>query len=208
MPVAGAGRTDAGVHARGQVASFALAREIAPDTVRRALNAKLPDTIRVLDAEIAPESFHARFDAIAKTYRYRIANAAVLSPFERRYALHVSEPLDVEAMAAAARRLEGRHDFAVFQSVGTPVQSTEREILAAAVSRADDLVVIDVRADGFLRHMVRAIAGTLVDVGRGRRNPAWVDELLSSRDRSRAGRGAPAHGLYLMAVEYNRPSCR
>jgi len=208
VPVAGAGRTDAGVHARGQVASFTLARDIAPETLQRALNAKLPDTIRVLEAAIAPESFHARFDASAKTYRYRIVNAAVLSPFERRYALHVPEPLDVDAMAAAAQRLLGRHDFAVFQSVGTPVQSTEREIFDAAVSRSGDLVIVDVRANGFLRHMVRAITGTLLDVGRGRRNPAWIDQLLSSRDRSQAGQGVPAPGLYLMSVEYNRPSCR
>jgi len=208
VAVVGAGRTDAGVHARGQVASFTLAREISPDTLRRALNAKLPETVRVIGAETAPPEFHARFDARSKTYRYRIANGPMLSPFERRYAWHVAEALDVEAMADGARRLHGRHDFAAFQSAGTAVHSTEREVFAAAFSTLDDVLLFDIRADGFLRHMVRAIVGTLVEIGRARRRADWIDAILASRDRSRAGRGAPPHGLFLMAVEYNRPSCR
>jgi tRNA pseudouridine38-40 synthase len=208
VPVAGAGRTDAGVHARGQVASFALAREIAPETLQRALNAKLPESVRVMDTEIAAPRFHARFDARSKTYRYRIATGAVLDPFERRYAWHVPEPIDAGAMADAARRLLGRHDFAAFQSVGTAVPSTDREVFAAGFSTADDLLLFDVQADGFLRHMVRAIVGTLLEIGRGRRRIDWIDSVLASRDRSQAGRGAPPQGLFLMAVEYNRPACR
>ena len=208
IPVAGAGRTDAGVHARGQVASFTLARAIEPERLRRALNAKLPETVRVMRAETAASEFHARFDARSKTYRYRIATGAVLDPFERRYAWHVPETLDADAMAGAARRLLGRHDFAAFQSAGATVPSTEREIFAAGFSGADGLLIFDVQADGFLRHMVRAIVGTLLEIGRGRRRIDWIDAVLASRDRSQAGRGAPPHGLFLMAVEYNRPSCR
>jgi tRNA pseudouridine38-40 synthase len=208
VPVAGAGRTDAGVHARGQVASFTLARDIAPGTVLRALNAKLPETVRVVESVVAPTEFHARFDARSKTYRYRIATGPVLSPFERRYAWHVAETLDVEAMRAGALRLVGRRDFAAFQSAGTTVHSTEREVFSADVSLSGDLLQVDVQADGFLRHMVRAIVGTLLEVGRGRQRAGWIDDVLSSRDRSQAGRGAPPHGLFLMAVEYNRPSCR
>jgi tRNA pseudouridine38-40 synthase len=208
VPVAGAGRTDAGVHARGQVASFTLAAGIDPATLVRALNAKLPETVRAIDAEIAAPEFHARFDARAKTYRYRIANGPVLSPFERRYAWHVPRRIDVDAMADAARRLKGRHDFAAFQSAGSAVRSTEREVFAATLSMVDEFLVFDIQADGFLRHMVRAIVGTLLEVGCGRRGADSIDAVLASRDRSRAGRGAPPHGLFLMAVEYNRRSCR
>jgi len=197
-----AGRTDAGVHARGQVVSCALDRDITVETLVRALNAKLPDTIRVIHAVIAAPGFHARFDARAKTYQYRIVNGAVLSPFERRYALHVTDTLDVDAMARAARRLEGRHDFACFQSVGTPVQSTEREVFGTSWTRDGDLLFFAIRANGFLRHMVRAIVGTLLEIGRGRRGPEWIDALLAARDRSQAGQSAPPQGLFLAEVEY------
>ena len=209
-PVAaiGAGRTDAGVHARGQVASFTLARDIDAATLQRALNAKLPDTVRVVDARPAPSDFHARFDARSKTYQYRVANGAVLSPFERCYAWHVPESLDTEAMGAAAARLVGRHDFAAFQSAGSDVHTTVRTVIAARVAREGDLLLFEICADGFLRHMVRAIAGTIIDVGRGRRGPECIDAIVASRDRSEAGRGAPPKGLFLIAVEYNRDSCR
>src|SRR5260221_4049012 len=202
VTVFGAGRTDAGVHARGQVASFTLARAMAPETVMRAVNAKLPDSVRVLDAQLAPPAFHARFDARSKTYQYRIARGPALSPFERSYAWHIPEQLDVGAMASAARRLEGRRDFAAFQSAGTPVHSTEREIYQLRIAECGVRIDIDVRADGFLRHMVRAIVGSLVDVGCGRRAPEWIDDVLASRDRSQAGRSAPARGLFLVTVEY------
>src|SRR4051794_29652470 len=128
VTVTGAGRTDAGVHALGQVAAFTLERALTADTVVRALNARLPDAVRVLTAEEAAASFHPRFAARAKLYRYRICHSAVLSPFERRYAWHVAGPLDVTAMSAAAKSLDGVHVFAAFQSAGTEVRTTEREI--------------------------------------------------------------------------------
>jgi len=219
VAVAGAGRTDAGVHATGQVASFSLERSIDTTTVKRALNARLPPDIRVLSSLEAAETFHARFDARAKTYRYRIWNDDVISPFERRYAWHVITPrgaLDLRAMTAAARLLEGRHDFAAFQATGSEAKTTERMVEASRVltnppgdsrgsgeSRAS-LIAYEITGDGFLRHMVRAIVGSLVEIGRGRRSADWLAEVLASRDRTRAGPAAPPHGLFLTSVDYDR----
>jgi tRNA pseudouridine38-40 synthase len=203
VAVAGAGRTDAGVHACAQVASFTLVRDTSPDVVVRSLNGKLPPEIRVQAAEEVPASFHARFDATWKRYRYRLWNADVLNPFERAYVWHVPGTLDVAAMAEAARSIEGRHDFAAFQTVGGAGGPTVRVVTLSTVARRDDgLVTYEVEGDGFLRHMVRAIVGTLVEVGRGRRDPEWMRDLIASRDRSQAGRTAPAHGLFLVAVGY------
>ena len=203
VPVTGAGRTDAGVHALGQVAGFTLARDFASEIVVRALNAKLPETVRVLSAEEAPASFHARFDARSKTYRYRIWNGDVLTPFERRYAWHVPAALDVDAMDAAARLLEGTHDFAAFQAGGSDVATTVRTIGQSTIRHSPSAMIeYDVTANGFLRHMVRAIVGTLVEIGRGRRPPGWMRDVLASRDRSAAGRTSPARGLFLERVEY------
>jgi tRNA pseudouridine38-40 synthase len=133
VTVSGAGRTDAGVHALGQVASFSLDRAIESDALARAVNARLPKTVRVVSAIEAPPSFHARFTAYAKTYRYRIWNGPVMSPFEHRYAWHVVGPLDVSAMSAAAGRVEGRHDFASFQATGSATTTTERTIVASRI---------------------------------------------------------------------------
>jgi tRNA pseudouridine38-40 synthase len=203
VAVAGAGRTDAGVHAIAQVASFTLVRDTSPDVIVRLLNAKLPPEIRVTSAAEVRASFHARFDAKAKTYRYRLWNADVLNPFERAYAWHVPGPLDVAAMSRAARFVEGRHDFATFQAVGGAVGPTERAIASSTLGAGrDGLLAYEVTADGFLRHMVRAIVGTLVEVGRGRQRPEWICDLIASRDRARAGRTAPAHGLFLVRVDY------
>lgn len=202
VAVAGAGRTDAGVHALGQVASFVLERAIDAATVRRALNGHLPPDIRVWSAAEAPADFHARFDARSKSYRYRIWNGDVLSPFERRYAWHVTAALDVDAMSRAARMLEGRHDFAAFQSAGSDAADSVRTVLDARLTKTDALITFDITGDGFLRHMVRAIVGSLVDVGRGRQAPEWMRDVLASRDRTRAARTAPAGGLFLTAVDY------
>lgn len=208
VTVVGAGRTDAGVHALAQVAAFTLAREITADAVLRALNARLPDTVRVVAADEAPSTFHPQFDARAKQYRYRIWNGAVLPPFERRYAWHVPGPLDADAMQQAARLLEGEHDFAAFQAAGSDVATTVRRIFTSRIadcgSPADcGLIEYDVTGNGFLRHMVRAIVGTLVEVGRGRQRPEWISAVVESRDRSRAGRAAPAAGLFLVGVHYD-----
>jgi tRNA pseudouridine38-40 synthase len=215
VTVIGAGRTDAGVHALGQVASLSLAREIDGASLMRALNAKLPPAIRVVDALDVPASFHARFDARSKTYRYRMWNGEVVPPFERHYVWHVPGGLDVGAMSDAAAIFEGEHDFAAFQSVGTEQATTTRRVRASHVylargsgaaaelpEAAGELVVFEVAGDGFLRHMVRSMAGTLVEVGRGRRPSGWVAEVLAARERSRAGPRAPAEGLFLVRVEY------
>jgi len=214
VPVAGAGRTDAGVHALGQVASCALDRTIDASTLVRALNHKLPLDVRVRSAhEMAPR-FHARFDARAKTYRYRIWNAAVASPFQRRYAWHLPASLNLEAMRAAARCVEGTHDFAAFQGQGSEAATTTRTIFQLRIAdcglRIDGSSIggsrIDVQVvgDGFLRHMVRALVGTLVDVGRGRREAGGMSDLIASRDRTAAGQTAPAQGLFLASVRYGR----
>jgi tRNA pseudouridine38-40 synthase len=204
VAVAGASRTDAGVHALKQVASLTLERTIDAAALVRALNAKLPEAIRVVDAAEVAAAFHARFDSRAKTYRYRIWNAEVMSPFERGRAWHVPAPrLDVEAMDQAARLFEGHHDFAAFQAVGASAQSTERELFSSRVlAPAGPLITYEVRGAGFLRHMVRTLAGTLVEVGRGRQTTAWASEVVASRDRSKAGRTAPAEGLFLVEIEY------
>ena len=213
VAVVGAGRTDAGVHAVGQVAGVRLEAGIDPGTLARALNAKLPADIRVVASEAAPDTFHARFDAVAKSYRYRLAHGPVMSPFLRRYAWHVREPLDVEAMTEAGRMLVGEHDFAAFQAAGSSVRTTVRTLFDLTVRRVSPgaraetgggavSTVIEVSGSGFLRHMVRTIVGTLVEVGRGRWGPAEVEQVLGGADRSAAGPTAPARGLFLTAVRY------
>lgn len=205
VSVVGAGRTDAGVHALGQVAAFTLTRDIDADVVVRALNAHLPEAVRVLAAEIAAADFHPQFAARSKTYRYRIWNGHAVSPFERAYVWHVPGPLDVEAMAAAARLFEGTHDFKGFQGSGSDVKTTVRTVHESAIGRSvigDALIHYEIRGDGFLRHMVRTIAGTLVEVGRGRRSAESMRELIAAGDRSAVGQTAPPHGLFLVRVEY------
>jgi tRNA pseudouridine38-40 synthase len=215
--VHGAGRTDAGVHALGQVASVRARTHHNVATLQRALNAVLPADVRVVSIEDAPPAFHARFDAVSKTYEYRIANTPFVSAFEYRYAWHVPGTLNVEAMRVGAQTLLGRHDFAAFQSTGGDVHTTERTILSIAVGSdrgqigvrpGSDLgqtpLVIRVTGDGFLRHMVRSIAGTLVDVGLGRWPASQVADILAGRNRADAGRAAPAAGLCLVRVDYGR----
>jgi tRNA pseudouridine38-40 synthase len=209
IPVSGAGRTDAGVHALAQVAGFSLVRTLPTDAVVRALNAKLPEAVRVTAAAEVPASFHARFDARSKSYRYRIWNGDVMPPVERRYAWHVPGALDLAAMQRAATLIEGEHDFAAFQSAGSDVATTIRRVSASAIRNPQSaLVEYDATADGFLRHMVRAIVGSLIEIGRGRQPPEWIARVVGSRDRSAAGRTAPAHGLFLVCVDYggSRPT--
>jgi tRNA pseudouridine38-40 synthase len=215
VTVAGAGRTDAGVHALGQVAAFTIQRALPADAVLRALNARLPAAIRVLAAEEVAPAFHPRFAARTKTYRYRISNGDVISPFEYRYAWHLQNPLDVDAMRAAARLVEGTHDFAAFQAAGSDVASTTREVVVSRMAdcglRPDEsafriphstLLVYEVTGTGFLRYMVRTIVGTLVEIGRGKQPVEWITSVLASRDRASAGPTAPAAGLFLVRVDY------
>ena len=201
----GAGRTDAGVHATGQAASAVVRHGLDERTFARALNATLPLDVRVLSVEQMDDDFHARFSARAKTYEYRIVNAPFASAFLHRYVWHVPQPLDAGAMRTAAGPLLGTHDFAGFQGAGTPVSSTERTLLALDIEDGggyDLPLVIRITGDGFLRHMVRNIVGTLVEVGVGRWDPWRPLAVLDSRDRSRAGPTAPPRGLFLTHVAY------
>jgi tRNA pseudouridine38-40 synthase len=205
VTVHGAGRTDAGVHALGQVASATVVNTLDERTLARALNAVLPLDVRVLSIEEDEPDFHARFRALAKTYEYRIVNAPIASAFLRRYVWHIPHPLDLEAIRTAAGPLVGTHDFAGFQGAGTFAASTVRTILALEVEDGagfDLPFVIRVTGDGFLRHMVRNIVGTLVEVGAGRWDPWRLLAVLESRDRSEAGRTAPPQGLFLTHVAY------
>jgi tRNA pseudouridine38-40 synthase len=207
VTVTGAGRTDAGVHARGQVASVALDTRLTPDDLQRGLNALLPPAVRVVGLETVEPDFHARFAAKAKRYDYHVIAGPVISPFDVRYAWHVPHALDLAAMRAALPALEGRHDFAAFQSTGSDIDGTVRTLHEV---RLDDgpadggsrRLVLSLTGDGFLRHMVRAIAGTLVEIGRGRWPPDHLAAVLASGDRAQAGPTAPAHGLFLVFVRY------
>lgn len=218
--VVGAGRTDAGVHALGQVASCRLDHPIAVADLRRALNAMLPPEVRVRQVDEVADAFHARYSAQRKTYRYALTRGDVPSPFLHRFAWHVGVPLDLSAMAAGAQALEGTHDFAAFQSTGGTVKTTVRTVFSSTIREtgagagfgttwigdvhdaSSTIITYEVEGDGFLRHMVRAIVGSLVEVGTGRRPACWMTELLDSRRRDEAGPTAPAHGLWLVCVGY------
>ena len=197
-----AGRTDAGAHAKGQVVSFRYEGRIAPRRLVAALNARLPQDVAVLSAETAPEDFHARFSARWRRYRYRYLDRAARPALERGRCWHVRGPLDVEAMSAAARLLVGKHDWTSFCSASEPERDRVREMRSAEVARRGEFVDLELVAEGFLRGLVRSIAGALADVGRGERPPEWVGKVLQARDRRQAPRTAPAGGLTLMEVIY------
>jgi tRNA pseudouridine38-40 synthase len=203
VTVHGAGRTDAGVHARGQVASASVTFTHPAETIVRALNAQLPDDIRIVEIADAEPGFHARFSARSKSYRYQIRAGTVGDPFTRAFVWQLPEPLNVGAMTEAAAALVGTHDFAAFQSVGTEVASTTRTICRSEILEVDQMVVYDVTGDGFLRHMVRAIVGTLVEIGRGWRSVESMAQLIERGTRAQAGATAPPHGLFLVRVDYD-----
>ena len=203
VTVHGAGRTDAGVHALGQVASVRVAFGHDTSTLTRALNAHLPPDIRVLSVEDADQEFHARFSARSKTYRYQIRTGAVASPFDRAFTWHLPERLARHAMRDAAAALVGRHDFGAFRSVGTTAPDTARTVTRAEWLEAPELLIFEIAGDGFLRHMVRAIVGTLVEIGRGWRQAGDIATLLHGGTRAQAGATAPPHGLFLARVDYD-----
>lgn len=207
--VIGSGRTDAGVHAEGQVANVTLNRTFAPDKLRAAINGNLWRDIRILKAETAPDEFHARFSAKKKTYVYRVLNAPVMSPFWRRFAHHENRPLDIARMTTAARLLIGEHDWTAFASAHSDGESRIRTILDCTIeSRWDarasaNIVEFQITANGFLRYMVRSIIGTLIEVGRGEKDFDTIQTAIVTGDRSLAGKTAPAHGLTLLRVDYD-----
>jgi tRNA pseudouridine38-40 synthase len=202
--VRGAGRTDAGVHACGQVAAVRITQ--APqdlDVLRRSLNALTPDDVAVREITLVDDAFDPRRHARSRVYEYRIWTAPAPSPFWRRYAWHVTGTLDTTAMDEAARLLEGEHDMAAFQAAdAAPVRSTVRRVLESRVQPDPPLLVYRVEATAFLKHMVRNIVGTLIEVGRGERPAETMTDLVAGRDRRQAGATAPAHGLTLIAVRY------
>jgi len=199
----GAGRTDAGVHALGQVANFRCETRLAAGEIRQGLNSLLPRDIAIRDCCRVPEDFHARFAAQSKRYHYRILNRAMRAAIGRDYAWFIHRPIDLAAMAAAAECLVGLHDFKAFESAGSPRAHTRRHVMQAAwVEEPDRRLTFQIEADGFLRGMVRNIVGTLVAVGTGRLDPSAFDAILASRDRRRAGITAPARGLFLIEVKY------
>jgi tRNA pseudouridine38-40 synthase len=200
--VRGAGRTDAGVHARAQVASFVTASQIPILGLMRGINAATPRDVAVVEAAEAPPEFEPRRAARGKHYAYRLWNRPARSPLHARTSWHILHPLDTEAMAQAAAALLGEHDFSSFRAAGCDAKHAVRTLRRAAISRDGFLVTIDLEATAFLRGMARIIAGTLVEVGLGRRPAAEAADILAARDRERAGRTAPAHGLTLEAVVY------
>lgn len=200
--IAGAGRTDAGVHARGQVANFQTASRIPVDGLVRGLNPLLPIDIAVLSAREVQESFHARSDARGKEYRYRISRAEVVTPFDAPFVNPVRGPLDIAAMRAAAGHLVGRHDFTSFCPADSEIQDKTRTLSVSEVVEDGPEVHYRVVGDGFLRHMVRTLAGTLILVGRGRLDSGTIPSIVGARDRRRAGPVAPARGLVLEQVFY------
>jgi tRNA pseudouridine38-40 synthase len=196
-------RTDSGVHAMAMPVSFRLDTHLPLKAFVFGVNALLAKDVRVVEACEVPTDFHARFSAKEKTYVYRVQNGRVALPLERRHAWHVPEPLDLDAMEDAARRLIGTHDFSAFRSAHCDAASPVRTLVRVDLSRErPGILAIEVESGGFLRNMVRILAGTLVAVGRGRHPPSWIDDLLDHGDRTRGGQTAPPQGLFLKSVRY------
>jgi tRNA pseudouridine38-40 synthase len=210
VSVVGSGRTDAGVHAEGQVANVHLPGDkFTPEKLKNAINGNLWRDIRILRCERVADEFHARFSARGKTYLYRIINAPVMSPFWRRYAAHESRPLDVERMRSASRLFLGEHDWTAFSSAQSDGHSRVRNVTRLDIaSRWDDraaaaMIEMRITATGFLRYMVRSIAGTLIEIGLGVRDEDSIQTAIVSGDRKLAGKTAPAQGLTLLNVDYD-----
>lgn len=209
VSVSGSGRTDAGVHAEGQVANVHLQSKFTPERLKAAINGNLWRDIRIMKAEKAPDEFHARFSAKRKTYIYRVVNAPVMSPFWRRFAHHEHKPLDVARMNEVARLFLGEHDWTAFASAKSDGESRVRNVLDFSVeSRWDTtaqgtLIEFRITATGFLRYMVRSIVGTMLEVGRGEKDSDTIQTAIITGDRDLAGKTANAQGLTLHKVEYD-----
>lgn len=209
--VHGSGRTDAGVHAEGQVASVEIERDITPAKLRAAINGNVDRDVRVLSVETAADDFHARYSAIEKTYIYRIVNGPVISPFWWRYAHHEARALDLEQMQQGAELFHGRHDWTAFSAAQSDVEDRVRTVTEIEIMEREDersqgtLIEIHVSAEGFLRYMVRAMAGTLMALGRGELDSDAVGEALERLNRPLAAVTAPACGLTLLSVRYPKP---
>lgn len=207
LRVVASGRTDAGVHALGQVVSLQTDNELPCDVWLRALNANLPRDVAVLEVAEAPQGFHAIRDATGKRYRYVIQDGPLRDVFLLRYAWFVPVRLNDSAMQRAAQQLLGRHDFASFETSGSPRETTVRTVTDVILQRqaigSAECLVLEIAADGFLYNMVRAIVGTLVEIGRGGQDPSWIDEVLAARNRKAAGQTAPPQGLFLVSVDYH-----
>ena len=203
ISLVGSGRTDAGVHAYGQVANFKCETKLNAEDFQGGLNSLTPDDIIITGCREVENEFHARYKAKSKEYIYRILNRLNPAAIDRQYAWYIRNDLNSEAMRAAISYLIGKHDFKAFEGAGSPRSHTTRCVMAANLCRDDvDFIIIEIEADGFLRFMVRNIVGTLVDVGKGKITPEEFKHILDSKDRSRAGATAPAHGLFLKEVKY------
>jgi tRNA pseudouridine38-40 synthase len=200
--ITGSGRTDAGVHALGQVANFHADIQFDRHRLLRGLNALTPPDITIKDAEAVADSFDARRAGRARVYEYRILVRPTPSPFYLNRAWHLHEPIEIAAMRAAIPCLLGEHDFSSFRAAGCDAAQPVRKVYHVALEERGEILVLAIEATAFLRHMVRNLVGTLVEVGRGDRSPIQFAELLEARDRTKAGPTAPAHGLYLVEVKY------
>jgi len=199
----GSGRTDAGVHAFGQVANFLCPTDLSEAVILKGLNSLLPDDIVIKDCRRVDEEFHARYDVKSKIYHYQIINRNVPSAIGRQYAWFVKRKLNAAAMRSALSHIFGSHDFKSFEGTGSPRSHTNRNIISAdLIEQEDGSLTFKIEADGFLRYMVRNIVGTLVDVGLGKITPAQFGDILESKNRKKASATAPAHGLFLMEVKY------
>jgi tRNA pseudouridine38-40 synthase len=200
--VIGSGRTDAGVHARGQVVNFRIEKPFHRHRLLRGINALTPADIAIKEAELVPDSFDARRDGRARVYEYHILNRSMPSPFYLNRAWHLHEALDIATMRAAVGCLLGEHDFSAFRAAGCDAAHPVRRVYGVALETQGELLVFRIEATAFLRHMVRNIVGTLVEIGQGLRPADSLSTLLELKDRTKSGPTAPAHGLYLMEVKY------
>ncbi|NLP33740.1 MAG: tRNA pseudouridine(38-40) synthase TruA [Clostridiales bacterium] len=203
ITIIGCSRTDAGVHAIGQVANFKTNKKFTEQEVKQYLNRYLPTDISIVAVQLVPDDFHSRYHAKAKTYRYQIWNKEYSNPFLRKYSMHIEEALNINAMRLASRHFIGSHDFTAFSNAKSKKKSMVRELYSIDIQEEDGLLVIHVKGNGFLYNMARWIVGTLIDVGLGKLEANQIPAIIASKERNKTGRLADAQGLYLESIEYN-----